>query len=436
MASSVDLNETVTPESAQKNESAQKKDSPEDRSGAIDESPPEGQKKADKRGERYDIIHELMKGLISICLLVSVLTTLAMLADIYFSNSFSYLENFFFSHPYSTGDNLKEGGASKKSEYTTNRPIFELFDDLPDPKRALPESKGKIPDEVAPDLGGVQPDSSVGGIYETAAPDADIQSVKSDEAIPEPEKQEQKLNSGQPLKRLTHISKSKGRGDGATPRIAIIIDDMGFDPKIADAIGRIDKNITISILPGSPYGKRIAKSLNARGVQLLLHLPMEPLQYPSVDPGYGAILSTMSPDELVNILNRDLEIIPYVQGVNNHMGSRLTTISPQMRQIFTVLKKKQLFFIDSLTSNHSAGRASARFIEIPFASRDLFLDNIKDRGYIKKQFLALLRIARQNGQAIAIGHPYSETYAVLKEEIMTLRKNAKIVPVSQLVAVP
>jgi hypothetical protein len=220
-----------------------------------------------------------------------------------------------------------------------------------------------------------------------------------------------------------------------TPRVAIIIDDIGFDKKISSALADLDRNITLSILPGAPHAKAIAASLHTRGIEIMLHLPMEPMEYPRVDPGPGALLSTMTPDELLDQLRKDLAVIPHVRGVNNHMGSRITSLSPQMNQIFTVLKQRDLFFIDSMTSKNSLCKQSARLFQIPFAQRDVFLDNIQEPAYIKKQLEQLVKVARRHGTAIGIGHPYKATYATLKAEMARLKTRIKIVPASTLVEV-
>lgn len=221
-----------------------------------------------------------------------------------------------------------------------------------------------------------------------------------------------------------------------TPRVAIIIDDIGFDKKISLALAELDPHLTLSILPYAPHAKAIARLLHQRGTEILLHLPMEPMEYPKIDPGPGALLSTMTPDELLDQLRQDLDIIPFVAGVNNHMGSRITSLSPQMNQIFTVLKQRNLFFIDSLTARGSLCRQSARLLRIPFAQRDVFLDNVQDADYIRKQLARLLAIAEIHGTAIGIGHPYRATYLTLKSEMERLKKKIRIVPASAMVEIP
>ncbi|MFO7751155.1 MAG: divergent polysaccharide deacetylase family protein [Desulfobacteraceae bacterium] len=230
--------------------------------------------------------------------------------------------------------------------------------------------------------------------------------------------------------------KPDGDFQSDVPRVAIIIDDIGFDREMATALNRLDQNITLSILPGSPFGRQLAAELHEKGSEIMLHLPMEPVQYPEVDPGPGAILSEMSPDELLWQLRKNLDSLPHVRGVNNHMGSRITAQSSKMHQIFTVLKQRQLFFIDSLTSRKTLCRASASLLQVSFGQRDIFLDNVQEQEYIKQQINKLVNVAKRHGTAIGIGHPYAATLEALEQVVPALRNEVNIVPASTLTAIP
>jgi hypothetical protein len=220
------------------------------------------------------------------------------------------------------------------------------------------------------------------------------------------------------------------------PRIAIIIDDIGYSKRLAMGLVKVDKNITFSILPFSPAGTQLAQKLSAKGAELMLHLPMEPTQYPKVNPGPGALLSSMSPDELLTQLRKDIQAVPGTVGANNHMGSRLTADSDKMNQIFTVLKQKDLFFIDSRTSVESKGEQSARMFQLKFSHRDVFLDNFQDVEYISGQMKKLIKLAKDHGSAIGIGHPHQATLDALKRELPKLKGKVQLVPASKLVEVP
>jgi polysaccharide deacetylase 2 family uncharacterized protein YibQ len=224
-------------------------------------------------------------------------------------------------------------------------------------------------------------------------------------------------------------------GDGLF-EIALIIDDIGYDQNMAMALYALEPNISFSILPWSPHGRAIAGILRDKGAQILLHLPMEPIQYPEVNPGPGALLTGMSPDELIVQLEKNLDDVPGASGVNNHMGSRLTTEASQMYQVFTILKKRNLFFVDSVTARRSQCRAAARLLQVRFGERDVFLDNVQEKAYISGQFAQLKKIAQKHGHAIGIGHPYPATLETLKTELPKIKGKIRVVPVSRMVAIP
>ncbi|GAB6095482.1 hypothetical protein JCM14469_17340 [Desulfatiferula olefinivorans] len=219
----------------------------------------------------------------------------------------------------------------------------------------------------------------------------------------------------------------------ALPRVAVIIDDIGYNRVLARKLIDLDRALTFSVLPQSPHCREIAAEAYGKGLEIMLHLPMEPMEYPRVNPGPGALLVSMEVDRMIDLLYDHLEEVPYAVGVNNHMGSRLTTVSTRMYQIFTVLKKKDLFFIDSRTSAQSLCKPSARLLQIAFGERDVFLDHSLDRATIRKQVGALIEVARRNGQAIGIGHPHAETYEVLRDELPEFRKKVRLVHASELV---
>jgi polysaccharide deacetylase 2 family uncharacterized protein YibQ len=217
------------------------------------------------------------------------------------------------------------------------------------------------------------------------------------------------------------------------PQVAIIIDDLGYDKKIARNLSKISPDLTFSILPHSPFQDSIVRLSAEKGIETMLHLPMEPYEYPKVDPGPGTLLTSMTPDQLILQLKANLNAVSGVKGVNNHMGSRMTGESSQMYQIFSVLKKKNLYFIDSRTSAKTLCKPSARLFQIPFAQRDVFLDHQQEARFIRKQISALIRIARRNGYAVGIGHPHEITYKILREMLPELQREVELVPASQIV---
>lgn len=219
------------------------------------------------------------------------------------------------------------------------------------------------------------------------------------------------------------------------PVVAIIIDDFGYDMDLAKRFMALGGTLTCAVLPHSVYYKQIALLAQKKGLEVMLHQPMEPNEYPLIDPGPGALLSVMTPDERIQQLNANIDLIPGICGVNNHMGSKTTTMSDEMNQVFTVLKKRGLFFIDSRTTAATLSLSSARLFKVPFAERDVFLDHIRTESKIRSQVEHLINIAEVHGKALGIGHPYEVTYQVLKKALPEMKKRVRLIPASEIVEV-
>jgi polysaccharide deacetylase 2 family uncharacterized protein YibQ len=216
--------------------------------------------------------------------------------------------------------------------------------------------------------------------------------------------------------------------------VAIIIDDIGYDRQLASGFLALNVPLTFSILPMGPFNHSIIDKALANDVEIMLHQPMEPGGYPSVNPGPGALLTSMTPDELIAQLNANLDRLPQVKGVNNHMGSKLTASSEQMRQVFTVLKKRHLFFVDSRTTADTLCRPSAELLKLPFAERDVFIDHLQTRDFIRKQLKLLVKRAKNQGYAIGIAHPHPVTLAVFREMMPEIKAAVALTHASAVVA--
>jgi polysaccharide deacetylase 2 family uncharacterized protein YibQ len=216
------------------------------------------------------------------------------------------------------------------------------------------------------------------------------------------------------------------------PRIAIVVDDLGSDTRVAEEILRLDAPLTFSIFPLQPSSRRIAHKAHAKGREIILHLPMEPRGYPLNDPGKGALFVSMDEKELLRQLRKDLEAVPFITGINNHMGSRFMEHGEKVRLVLKELKQRDLFFLDSRTTSKSQGYDIAQDLALRADTRDLFLDNESDVGYTKLQLEHLIHIARDHGTAIGICHPYPSTITALKEMIPQIKaEGIEIVPLSQ-----
>src|SRR5690606_38194193 len=124
-------------------------------------------------------------------------------------------------------------------------------------------------------------------------------------------------------------------------------------------------------------------------------------------------------------------------GVNNHMGSRFTADAAAMGPVLAELKARGLLFLDSRTTSRSMGAKLARDMGLPYAERDIFLDNERDAAAIRRQLLAAEAQARRKGAAIVIGHPHPETVESLSIWLSELEdKGFVLVPLTALVEAP
>ncbi len=203
------------------------------------------------------------------------------------------------------------------------------------------------------------------------------------------------------------------------PRIVFIIDDIGYNKKIADLLFSLDHRVTFAILPQLPYSKYFAEEGKKRGFPTILHLPLEP-EDRDEDPGPGKITVDMGANEVKDILEKDLASVPGVSGVNNHMGSHATRDRGLMYMVMKELKQKQLIFLDSMTSPNSIAHKVAYALGMPVLKRDVFLDNQDDSDYISKHIDEVAQVARQNGTAVAIGHYREKTLSAIKAAVPRL----------------
>jgi len=222
-------------------------------------------------------------------------------------------------------------------------------------------------------------------------------------------------------------------GSESAPKVAIIIDDMGFDADLARAFLELKPPLTLSVLPMAPHAKTIAREAVGRGTEVLLHLPMEPKESNGEDPGAGTLLAKMGEEEFVETLNGHLSRIPGIKGVNNHMGSLLTEKEDRMALLFKELKKRHLFFVDSRTTPQTVASRVAAEMRMPVASRSVFLDHELSQEAMKAQWERTLALARELGYAVVIAHPHRETLVFLREHLRALRSEVRIVRVADIV---
>jgi polysaccharide deacetylase 2 family uncharacterized protein YibQ len=192
------------------------------------------------------------------------------------------------------------------------------------------------------------------------------------------------------------------------PRIAIIIDDIGFSRSLAKRFLDLNLPITYAILPKLERSIDLAEEIHAQGQEIMLHQPMEAHDN-KLNPGPGALYVGYGAEKIVEVVRENIAAIPYALGVNNHMGSRLTERREEINQVLDVIEKNSLFFVDSFTSSRSIAYQEANRRHIPSAFRNIFLDNSRSETYIINQLRILENEAFKYGQAVGIGHPFPET---------------------------
>jgi polysaccharide deacetylase 2 family uncharacterized protein YibQ len=203
----------------------------------------------------------------------------------------------------------------------------------------------------------------------------------------------------------------------ARGKLAILLDDGGQKLNLVPTAARLPDEVGFAILPFLPKSSETAVALYKAGHEIWLHLPMEPEDYPANDPGPGAILMSMTPDELHTTLHSAINNIPHAVGVNNHMGSRATADLKTMTWIMQDLKSRGMAFIDSRTTVHTVAEEAAQAQGVPTNRRHVLLDKERSAAAIRVQLDEAVYRCRMEGEIIAIGHLDPVTVEVLSQEL-------------------
>ena len=199
-----------------------------------------------------------------------------------------------------------------------------------------------------------------------------------------------------------------------SPRLAIILDDLGNDRAAAQAIFALPYPLTISVLPNHPHSVDIAQEARRRGFQVMLHLPMESLR--NEQPEAQELRPGMSAADVNGLVADLLQAVPDVAGVNNHQGSQSTADAALMDELMPVLREHDLFYVDSRTTTATVAFDTAQRFGVRSGFRNVpFLDDVAEVSAVRKQLLLALRGAQRKGDAIAIGHPHAATLQALRD---------------------
>lgn len=221
---------------------------------------------------------------------------------------------------------------------------------------------------------------------------------------------------------------------GATPAIGIIIDDVGHHLSRGRRLIALPVPVALAILPHTQSADALAAEAAAAGRIVMLHQPME--NGAALPIGPGGLYSDMERAELERTLRANLDSIAGIRGLNNHMGSRLTSDRQAMDWVMPLLAQRGLFFVDSRTSAATQAAFAAEAAGVRHLSRDVFLDNDRSAAGLEAAFQRALVLARQRGTALVIGHPYPETLAYLERRLPDLQRQegVEVVSVEELLA--
>jgi uncharacterized protein len=217
------------------------------------------------------------------------------------------------------------------------------------------------------------------------------------------------------------------------PRVAVIIDNLGARRDVFDPLRDIRRPLTVAVLPGLPLSEWTAREAAQAGMEVILDLPMEPYRFPEVDPGPGALLMAMGPQELQAQVGAHLASVPGAVGVTNHMGSRMTEDRTRMRTVLEVLAGRRLFLVDGLASNLSVAYDEAKALGLRAGRRQIVVDHAAGEAGDRVRWDEVTWWAERRGEVIVIAHGHPLTARLLREYVPRWEaRGIRLVPVSQL----
>lgn len=214
-------------------------------------------------------------------------------------------------------------------------------------------------------------------------------------------------------------------------QLAIVIDDIGYQPHIAQALIDLPFELTLAIIPFTPHSKELAIAAHRAGKEVMLHSPMSNNQ--QVPLGRYGLTDGLNEATFKDYIHKQLQAVPYAVGVNNHTGSQLTANQQAMNWLMESLAEQNLYFVDSRTTAATLAEQTAQHYGLATVRRHVFLDNQRSVKKIKEQLQQVINHAQQQGYALAIGHPYPETLAALSSLTALLEQtDVQLVSVSTL----
>nr|WP_240669310.1 divergent polysaccharide deacetylase family protein [Providencia rettgeri] len=215
-------------------------------------------------------------------------------------------------------------------------------------------------------------------------------------------------------------------------KLAIVIDDFGYRVKEDNQILALPAAVTIAILPSSPHGREVAEKAHQQGRDILIHMPMKPLSNQPLEK--DTLSPSMSAEDIDQLIKNAIKRVPYAKGMNNHMGSEMTSSLPGMRNVMHSLSQSNLFFLDSVTIGNTQVKNAAKEYGVPTLRRHIFIDNHQSEEETRSQLNKAVAYARKHGSAVAIGHPHPSTVRALQKYLPQLPADIELVAVSSLLS--
>ncbi|WP_072170895.1 divergent polysaccharide deacetylase family protein [Trabulsiella odontotermitis] len=217
-------------------------------------------------------------------------------------------------------------------------------------------------------------------------------------------------------------------------KLAIVIDDFGYRPQTENQVLALPATLSVAVLPNAPHAREMATKAHNSGHEVLIHLPMAPLSKQPLEK--DTLRPEMNSDEIDRIIREAVNNVPFAVGLNNHMGSAMTSNLFGMEKVMQSLSRYNLYFLDSMTIGNSQALRASSGTGVKVIKRKVFLDDTQNEADIRYQFNRAIQLARRNGSAIAIGHPHPSTVRVLQQMIYSLPPDITLVRPSSLLNEP
>jgi uncharacterized protein len=338
------------------------------------------------------------------------------------------------------------GGAERSG--ALDRVLDGVFQDLGVDRARL--TAQTVPGDTGPPVSEVDVALPEGGTYARlnaevsraveAAGGTVLEAVETGPSPEEPDGLDIQLGRGHEVTHRLRVRPEPPRDKGTTsdaPRVALVFDDLGYTVNgMAAELLALDAPITFAVLPGLAHSEDFAALAREHGHDVILHLPMEPIDRAAHDPGRDALDPRLPREENLRRLRTQLDGLSSYEGISNHMGSRATAEASLMDLVLGELRRRDpsLYMLDSRTTPYSVVPQRAVFAGVPHAANNIFLDGSDENGVAAGiQARCVASIAKRRGQAIAIGHVRRDTIDAVKGALEGWRRDGiELVPLKDL----